>query len=180
MRILRENTAALIIDIQERLFPHIQEKESLLERNTVLVKGLGELKIPTLLAQIYTKGLGPTIPPLLEVLPVKTHLEKISFSCLDEPSIKEALTNVDKKFIIIAGIEAHVCVMQTVLDLLDNGYIPVVIEDCVSSRKKQDKLTAINRMRSSGALISTAESVLFELCRYSGSAEFKAISALVK
>ena len=180
MRILRENTAGLIIDLQESLFPHMQNKEQLLNRHLILCKGLRQLNIPIMVAQMYSKGLGATIPPVLEALEHISHLEKNSFSCLDEPLIVEALSALQKKIIIIAGIEAHICVLQTVLDLLENGYVPVVIEDCISSRKESDKSIAIKRMRSSGAIISTTESILFELCRFAGSAEFKAISGLIK
>jgi nicotinamidase-related amidase len=90
------------------------------------------------------------------------------------------LKALGKKFIIITGIESHVCVLQTTLDLLEQGFVPVVVEDCVSSRRKNDKKHAIHRMRQEGAIISTYESVLFELLRYSGTEEFKAISKLVK
>jgi nicotinamidase-related amidase len=90
------------------------------------------------------------------------------------------LERVDKEFFIIAGIETHVCVLQTAIDLLEAGYMPVVVEDCVSSRRPNDKMMAIERMRSEGAMITTYESILFELLRYSGTEQFKAISKLVK
>ena len=90
------------------------------------------------------------------------------------------LDTMNKKFIIVAGIESHVCVLQTCLDLLGGDYIPVVIEDCVSSRRLSDKQTAMNRMRQEGVLVSSYESILFELCRFAGNDEFKSISKLVK
>lgn len=180
MRILRENTAALIIDIQERLYPHMQDKEQLADRNIILCQGLRKLNIPILLSQMYTKGLGATIPQVFATLTPISHHEKNSFSCLDEPAIFSALLALQKKFIIIAGIEAHVCVLQSVLSLLDEGFVPVVIADCISSRKELDKLTALTRMHSSGAVISTSESILFELCRYAGNEDFKSILGLIK
>jgi len=180
MRVLRENTAALIVDIQERLYDHLADKETFAKKAAMLCEGLKQLHIPLLPVEMYKKGLGPIIPPLQGIFDGAVPLEKLSFSCLDEPKITEALAALQKKFIIVAGSETHVCVQQTVLDLLARAYVPVVIEDCVASRKKQDKETALLRMRSAGVLITSAESILFELCRYSGTDEFKAILKLVK
>ena len=91
-----------------------------------------------------------------------------------------ALHQLNRKFIIIAGIETHVCVLQTVLDLIGLGYTPVVVADCISSRKETDKNIAIERIKSEGALITSTESILLELCRRAGNERFKAISALIK
>jgi nicotinamidase-related amidase len=91
-----------------------------------------------------------------------------------------AIQKMNRKHIIIAGIEAHVCVLQTVIDLSANGFEPVVVADCISSRKEKDKMIALERMKNEGAVISSCESILFELCRVSGNEKFKAISALVK
>jgi len=180
MRINKEQAAGLIIDIQERLFPHIHHHD-LVEINTeILIRGLKLLDIPVLVTEQYRKGLGATIPSLDSVLGEYSPLEKMSFSCCDDPGFMEALAEIQKRFIIIAGIESHVCVLQTVIDLLESGFLPVVIENCVSSRKAEDKVTAIERMRQEGAIISTYESVLFELARVSGTPVFKEISKLVK
>ncbi|MBP7678902.1 MAG: hydrolase [Bacteroidales bacterium] len=180
MRILREQSAGLVIDIQEKLFPFISGNDALTSSSVILVKGLHALKIPIITTVQYTKGLGPTIRPLRELLPDEETIEKLSFSCCDDPVFMKKLESIQKRFIIISGIESHVCVLQTVTDLLEKGYVPVVAEDCVSSRKLNDKNMAIARMRRQGAIITTYESVLFELLRYSGTEEFKAISRLVK
>jgi hypothetical protein len=180
MRILSEQTAGLVIDIQERLFPFISGNDTLARNAAILVRGLQVLSIPVLVTEQYTKGLGPTIVPLQELLITEKVIEKLAFSCCDEPAFMEKLTGLGKKFIVITGIESHVCVLQTAIDLLENNFIPVVVEDCVSSRRLNDKAMAISRMRRSGAIITTYESVLFELLRYSGTEEFKAISRLVK
>jgi nicotinamidase-related amidase len=92
----------------------------------------------------------------------------------------DSLKKIDKKFVIISGIEAHVCVLQTVLDLLEHNYVPVVVENCISSRKSRDKKTAVERMKQEGAVIATYESILFELTRFAGTSQFKEISRLVK
>lgn len=180
MRILKEDSAALIIDIQERLFPVMSESEKLLENCLKLIDGLQVLSVPLIVTQQYTKGLGPTIPSVVSEINGFNYYEKISFSCLDEPKINEALDSLNKHFVILCGIETHVCVLQTCLDLLELGCHPVVVEDCVTSRNLNDKMIAIERMRQEGALVTTFESLLFELTRVAGSELFKKISGIVK
>jgi nicotinamidase-related amidase len=107
-------------------------------------------------------------------------MEKMTFSCCDHQEINQEIREAGKRNIIICGIETHVCVLQTVIDLLRQDYQPVVIADCVSSRKTSDRAVAIERMRQEGAIISTYESILFELTRVSGTDTFKEISRLVK
>ena len=180
MRISKDNTACIIIDIQDRLFPHMYKKEEL-ERNVrILIKGLELLEIPLLVTEQYRKGLGSTIPGIIDILSTFEPIEKISFSCCDESRFLKALNLLNKKYIILAGIEAHVCVLQTVIDLIENGYHPVLVEDCVSSRKENDKRIALDRIRNEGATITTYESILLELCRVAGSETFKKISGLIK
>ena len=175
-----ENSAGVIIDIQERLYPHIHEHESIARNTGILVEGLKTLGVPLLVTQQYTKGLGPTIPELQAQVSQYPVIEKTAFSCCDEPAFIKALAALHKQFILLAGIESHVCVLQTVIDLLERGYQPVLVEDCVSSRKAGDKRISFSRMRKEGALVTTYESILFELCRFSGTEPFKAISKLVK
>jgi len=179
-RIKREHAAGLVIDIQEKLFPFISGHEDFALKSGILIKGLLVLKIPIIITEQYTKGLGPTIQPVRELFDTGSQLEKLAFSCCDDPTIMDRLKSLNKKFIIITGIETHVCVLQTAIDLLERDFVPVVVEDCVSSRRLNDKNMAINRMRRMGMVITTYESVLFELLRFSGTEEFKAISRLVK
>jgi nicotinamidase-related amidase len=180
MRILREQTAGLVIDIQERLFPYIHEHETMARNAGILIQGLQALQVPIIVTEQYTKGLGPTVQPLRELFNDGTPLEKLAFSCCDDAGFMGHLDALQKRFIVITGIESHVCVMQTCIDLLEKNYIPVIAEDCVSSRRLNDKVIAIARMRQMGAIITTYESVLFELLRFSGTDEFRAISKLVK
>lgn len=180
MRILVENTAGLIIDIQERLYPFIYDNEQLTRNTEILIKGLKALEVPLIVTQQYTKGLGETIVPIAEALGEFEYLEKTAFSCCDDGGFSAELEGLDRKYIIVTGIEAHVCVLQTTIDLLEKDYVPVVVEDCISSRRPNDKKTAVERMRREGAVITTYESILFELLRYSGTDTFKAISKLVK
>ncbi|MFN8578982.1 MAG: hydrolase [Candidatus Sericytochromatia bacterium] len=181
MRILKDDTLAVVIDIQERLFPHIYEHDKLLENCIKLISGLQTLEIPLVITEQYTKGLGFTLEPIIKQLENSYKpIEKIDFSCYGSEDFAQILKKYNKRNIIIFGIETHVCVLQTTLDLLENGYNPIIIEDCVSSRKINDKNIAINRMRQEGAIISSLESILFELCRKAGSDNFKSISKLVK
>jgi nicotinamidase-related amidase len=180
MRILKEHTVAVMIDIQEKLFPHMFEKEILEKNMNLFVRGLRTLDIPLIVTEQYTKGLGFTIPSLAAALGDYSTHEKSAFSCCDDSSFSESIRSHNPVHVILAGIEAHVCVQQTAIDLLKVGYTPVVIADCVSSRKETDKQFAISRLRDEGAIITTFESVLFELLRYSGTPQFKAISQLVK
>ena len=180
MRITREESAGLIIDIQERLFPFIHENEMVLKNTATLIKGLQAVGIPLLVTQQYTKGLGSTLQPLREALGSEDYIEKMAFSCCDDEGFMNELKRLNRRFVIVAGIESHVCVLQTTIDLLENNFQPVVVEDCISSRKSNDKAIAVARMRAEGAIITTYESLLFEVLRYSGTPEFKEISKLVK
>ncbi len=180
MRIFKEECSGLVVDIQERLFPVMDKKEQFLKRILILLEGLKALKIPLLVTEQYSRGLGSTIEPVKQALEPYVAIEKIAFSCFDEPAFSGALGQLGSKKVIISGIEAHVCVLQTAMDLLDGGYIPVVVADCITSRCPEDKTTAIERMRASGAIITTSESILFELVRVAGTDDFKTISRLVK
>ncbi len=180
MRILKENTIGLLIDFQEKLFPHMQEKEQLELKVSKLITGLKILEITVLVTEQYSKGLGDTIPSLQKLFSDCSAIEKMTFSCCDEPVFLKRLQQSEKKNVILCGIETHVCVLQTTIDLLQAGYQPVVVEDCVSSRNLNDKHIAIERLRQEGAIISSLESILFELARTSGTEIFKAISKLVK
>ncbi len=180
MRILQKETAAVVIDIQEKLLPHIYDGKKILQNSLKLIEGLQILSVPLIITQQYTKGLGQTHPLLVEKFSEFNYIEKTSFSCFDEPAFKEEISITGKQNIILCGIETHVCVLQTCLDLIDGGFRPVVVHDCVSSRKREDKIVAIERMRQEGARITTMESILFELTRRAGTETFKSISRLVK
>ncbi len=180
MRITKENTIGLVIDIQERLFPVMWEKEDLLNNCKILLAGLAELQIPTLVTQQYTKGLGETLPEIKTLIPGFNAVEKRDFSCCDEPLVAKRLKESGAKNIIICGIESHVCVLQTAVDLKETGLNPVVVVDCISSRKKESIEIAKERFRHEGIMMTSYESVLFELTRTAGAPEFRTISKLVK
>lgn len=180
MRILRENSVGLVIDIQERLVPAMEESEVFVENSKKLIKGLQILGLPLLVTQQYTKGLGETIEEVKALIPDFQYIEKKDFSCFDEPVFAEKLAGSEKKTVIICGIESHVCVLQTAIDLKAAGYVPVVVMDCVSSRSFDNVDLAAERFRYEGIMMTSYESVLFELTRSAGAPGFKEISKLVK
>jgi len=180
MKINRNESIAVIVDIQEKLFPLISGNEILTDKITRLIKGLKALGIEILVTEQYSKGLGNTVQSVRDALGDYKFMEKMSFSCCGLDDFNSHLKKSGKKFVIVCGIESHVCVLQTVLDLLENGIIPVLVEDCVSSRNLNDKKIAVERMRNEGAVITTYESLLFELLEVSGTDDFKAISKIVK
>ncbi len=180
MRITKENTAGLVIDIQERLFPVMWEKEKFLSNCKIMIQGLQELNIPLIVTQQYTKGLGETLSEIKSKIPDFGYIEKREFSCCDEPTVVEKIKQLKAKNIIICGIESHVCVLQTAVDLKDAGLNPIVVMDCVSSRTRGNIELAMERFRFEGIMMTSYESILFELTRSSSANEFKDISKLVK
>ncbi len=180
MRIVKEHTVALVVDIQERLFPAMAEREEFLDNTVRLIRGLQLLGIPLVVTQQYTRGLGDTIPEVREAISGFTYLEKRDFSCYDEPSVMERLSSLGARQVIICGIEAHVCVLQTAVDLKDAGLTPVVVADAVTSRKPASVGLARERFRHEGIMMTSVEALLFELTRSSTAPEFKGISQLVK
>ena len=176
MKIERNETAALVIDYQEKLVPVMHEKDNLIRNSSLLLAGLELLGIPMVVTQQYTKGLGMTVAEIVDAARTEEYVDKISFSAYE--CVKEQIK--DKKFIIVCGIETHICVLQTVLDLIAEGYIPVVVADCISSRKAIDKKMALKRMRDEAAIVTTYESVLFELLKVAGTEESKRIQRLIK
>lgn len=181
MRINKEDVMAMVIDYQEKLVPHMNENHNLIKNTSMLIRGLEILQVPIITTQQYTKGLGMTVDSICEAFTKEfQYLNKISFSCYGDEIIKEEIRKLGKKSIIICGIEAHICVMQTVIDLLEDGYEVIIIEDCISSRKSNDKVYGIRRMENEGAIIATYESILFELTKVAGNDTFKLISKLIK
>ena len=176
MRIEREHTAAIVVDYQEKLVPVMNEKEQLIHNSEILLKGLKILDIPMYITQQYTKGLGMSIPEIQEATETTEYIDKIAFTAYD--AVKWKLRA--KKYVIVCGIEAHICVLQTVIDLKAAGFIPVLVADCISSRKESDKQVAIERARQEGAIVTTYESLLFELLKVAGTDTSKQIQRLIR
>jgi nicotinamidase-related amidase len=181
MRIVRDKTAGVIIDVQDRLLPHIFEGERVLQKISTLVQGLETLGVPLIVTEQYPKGLGPTDERLMSIFSTPPEpVIKGSFSCCDDAIFERHLHENQREIVLIAGIEAHVCLLQTTIDLIDHEYVPVVVADATSSRNPRDAEIALRRMEQAGAVLTTVESVLLELTRFSGTDEFKTISRLIK
>ncbi|MDL2296078.1 isochorismatase family protein [Lachnospiraceae bacterium OttesenSCG-928-E19] len=176
MKINLEQCAAVAVDYQEKLMPVMWEREALLRKSEILLSGLKALGVPTCITQQYTKGLGMTVESIYEAVGSKEYFDKIEFSCYNSifPFIKE------KKFVIVCGIEAHICVLQTVIDLKENGFCPILVTDCISSRSEEDKKVALIRAQEEGAILTTTESLLFELLQKAGTDTSKIIQKLIK
>ena len=179
MKIKKENVALLVIDMQERLLPAIENSEELIKNCEILIKGCKILGVPIILTEQYRKGLGETNKIIAEQLSNINPIEKREFSCIENTEIKTKLEALGKRYIIVVGIEAHICVQQTVLDLMDEDFKPIVIANCISSRKAIDKKFALKRLRDYGADITTVEAILFEMLVTSTTAEFKQISQMI-
>ncbi len=139
-------------------------------------EGLKELGIPIYITQQYTRGLGMTVPEIVEAAGTREYLEKISYSAAEEVIPKLG----GKKSVILCGIESHICVLQTVIDLKSRGFQPVLVTDCISSRKARDLEMALERARLEGAILTTYEALLFELLGKAGTTEARKIQKLIK
>lgn len=176
MRIEKEHAIAVVVDYQEKLVPVMKDKDELIANTKILLKGLKALDIPMVVTQQYTKGLGMTIEPIAEAMGTNEYIDKISFTAYD--AVKDVVAG--KKYVIVCGIESHICVLQTVIDLKAAGYVPVLVADCISSRKEEDKQIAIQRARQEGAIVTTYESLLFELLKVAGTETSKTIQRLIR
>jgi nicotinamidase-related amidase len=179
-RIVRANAALAVIDIQERLLPAIFEGERVVQNTVRLIKGARALRIPVLVTEQYKKGLGATTPAVAEEIEGFAQMEKVAFSACGAAGFNEALKAKKVSDVILCGIEAHVCVSQTCLDLLDDQFRVFVVADAISSRTTENHRVGIERMRDAGAVIVSTEMVLFELLEKAATEEFKQILTLVK
>ena len=176
----REDTLFVVIDFQEKLMPVMHEREILEDRVCRLANGMKKLGIPHIVTQQYTKGIGETIPSIAEAIGKFTPIDKTSFSCMGNEEFVSKLEEADKGTVVACGIESHICLQQTVIQLLAKGYRVYVPVDCVSSRSESDKAWSLERMKEAGAITTTYEAILYELLRDAKAEEFKAISKIVK
>jgi nicotinamidase-related amidase len=173
-----KDTGLLVIDVQEKLLAAIPDGRRVVWNIRRLIDGAGILGLPVAATEQYPKGLGATAPELadrLDEIP-----SKLTFSCGGCPAIFQDFRDRGVHKILLAGIEAHVCVQQTALDLLSDGWNVFVAVDAMASRKEIDYRTALRRMDSAGAVLTTVEAALFEWCRIAGTPEFKEISRLAQ
>ena len=172
----------LVIDIQERLLPPIFQKEQLLKNAQLLVRLASILKLPALVTTQYTKGLGNIVPEIAALLPETQAIDKEMFSCFGSDVFCSLLKRVpgNRNTVLLCGMESHICVTQTALGALREGYIVHVASDAVSSRTEWNWKIGLERMRSAGAVISSAEMIVYELLRSSGAPAFKQMLPYLK
>ena len=171
----RDQSALLVIDIQERLLPHIHEGQAVLDNAVWLVKLAQRLGVPVMVSEQYPKGIGHTVAVLRGLTLPEAVAEKLHFSCVAAKCL-DGLSGSERLQVVVAGTESHVCVLQTVLDLRAQGKEVFVVAEAVGSRKPSDKELALARMRSHGIHIVSREMVAFEWLRQAGSDEFREIS----
>jgi len=178
MRTRPESTVLAVIDVQQRLVPVIPGAGAVLDRICRLADGAGILGVRRLLTEQYTKGLGPTDPEVAGRMPPP--IEKLSFSCCGSEAFLASLAEATTvESVVLAGVETHVCILQTAVDLLARGFGVFVPVDAVASRRRIDHETAIRRLEGSGAILTTSESILFEWCRSADHPRFQELRKVV-
>jgi nicotinamidase-related amidase len=177
-----ERCALLVIDIQEKLLPPIFQKEQLVRNAQLLIRAAGVLKIPAIVSTQYAKGLGGTVAEVASLLPETEAIDKNLFSCFGSEVFCTLLKRLpgQRNTLLLCGMESHICVTQTALAALREGYIVHVASDAVSSRTEWNWKIGLERMRAAGAVISSTEMMIYELMRSSGSAAFKEMLPYLK
>ena len=176
----KDKALLVVVDIQERLAVAMKKRKKVEANTGILIKASEILGIPIIVTEQYPKGLGHTTDAVKDTLSNYAPIEKIDFSCCGEDAFVKAVKDSGKTQIILCGMETHVCVWQTCLGLLDSGYIVHLASDAVSSRSKDNYLAGVGLMRDAGAVISSTETVCFQLLLRAGTDEFKSVSKLVK
>lgn len=179
-RLRRPHAGLVVVDLQERLLGAMFEKERLVLNVSRLLQGAGAIGLPVISTEQYPQGLGSTVPEIASVLGSARPLQKTAFSACGAAGFCEAIESHRISQVILCGIETHVCVSQTCLDLLEKGLSAFVVADAVSSRTSENMRCGLDRMRGAGAVIVSTEMVLFELLEKAGTEEFKKVLALVK
>ncbi len=178
-RLDRATAAVLEVDVQERLTPVMWNFAPVEKYCKAMILAARELQMPVIATEQYPKGLGATLPSIRETLP-SAPLVKMHFSCGADPEVAKAIAATGRKQVIVVGIEAHVCVFQTVRDLLDRGYEVFACADAITSRFEEHRRVALQQMHDMGAIVTSAETCIFDLLHVAGPAEFKRISPLVR
>lgn len=180
IRFKKEETILVVIDVQEKLMPAMYEKESVEKQTVKLASGMEVFGVPRIVTTQYSKGLGQTIESVSNALGEYKLFDKFTFSAYKDKDFRTALEESGRKTVVIAGVESHVCVEQTALDLVEAGYDVALALDCVSSRHEQSIKASVLTLSAAGVVITCAESILFDLMESAKAPEFKAISAIVK
>jgi nicotinamidase-related amidase len=177
-----EQCALIVVDMQEKLLPPIWEKERLVQNVKLLIRLAGMLKIPSLVTTQYAKGLGNTVPEISSLLPDNPPIDKLMFSCFGSDVFCSLLKRLpgQRTTALLCGMETHICVMQTALGALREGYLVHVASDAVSSRTELNWRIGLDRMRAAGAILSSTEMMIYELLRSSGAPAFRELLPYLK
>ena len=175
----RSTACVLVVDVQERLAPVMWNFAFVEKYCRAMILAARDLGMPVLATEQYPKGLGSTVASIREALPGPP-IVKMHFSCGADPAFTQALAATGRKQVIVVGIETHVCVFQTVRDLLGRGYEVYVCADAVTCRFEEHRRVALEQMRGLGAVVTSAETAIFDLLHVCGTPEFKRVSALVR
>ena len=177
-----EQCVLIVVDIQEKLLPPIWQKEQLVRNSQMLIRLAGILKIPAIVSTQYAKGLGNTLPEIASLLPESTPVDKVMFSCFGSEVFCSMLKRLPghRTTVLLCGMEAHICVTQTALAALREGYLVHVASDAVSSRAEWNWRIGLERMRAAGAVISSTEMMIYELLRSSGAPAVKEMLPYLK
>lgn len=183
LQLMASRAGLLVIDVQERLAAAMPSEgmTNVTRQCQVLIEGAKILNLPVWVTEQYPKGIGPTLPVLTQALPESTNpVTKLDFSCMAVDAVTSMIASSGRNQIIVCGMETHICVFQTVRDLVLQGYDVFVAQDAVISRTRENREIGLRLMERAGAILSSTESLLFDLLRKAGSPEFKQISALIK
>jgi nicotinamidase-related amidase len=180
MHIGRDTSFLLIVDMQEKLVPAVEQPGRVVANAVRLMTGAARLEVPILLTEHYPKGIGPIVPALRALASADAMLEKIHFDAVSEPDCARRFAALGRRQAVVAGTEAHVCVLQSALGLKRAGYDPYLVVDAVSSRKPEDKAVAVVRLRDAGVGAVTTEMVLFEWLARGNTAEFRDLLPVIK
>ena len=177
-----EQCALIVVDMQEKLLPPIWEKERLVRNIQLLIRLAGILKIPALVTTQYAKGLGNTVPEIASLLPDSPPIDKLMFSCFGSDVFCSLLKRLpgQRTTVLLCGMETHICVMQTALAALREGYLVHVASDAVSSRTELNWKIGLERMRAAGTILSSTEMMIYELLRSSGAPAFRELLPYLK
>ena len=180
--LLPEECALLVIDIQEKLLPPIFNKDALVRNAQLLIRLANILELPTLVSTQYIRGLGPTVPEIASLLSLPQPIDKLEFSCFSNDQFCGSMKSLpgNRNTLLLCGMETHICVMQTALGALNRGFLVHVASDAVGSRTEANWDVGLKRMETAGALISSTETIIYELLRASGTPAFKAMLPYLK
>ncbi len=174
--------ALIVVDVQQKLLPPIFNKEMLIKNSQLLVRLAKILSIPIMMTTQYSKGLGATVPEIASLLPDVVAIDKLEFGCFGSDVFRAGLKRLpgSRNTLLLCGMEAHICVMQTALGALNDGYLVHVASDAVGSRAELNWRIGLDRMRAAGTVISSTEMMMYELLRCSGTAAFKELLPYLK